>query len=113
MASDCEVLREILDENIPVCFQADSEEVLGLQQPGDFYLMIPRDVVRYFPLVTDKVKKKKHFANIHTKWIPGQWDVYILWYNFSEVVLSLEWNFVWFTQWKWFSTVIGTNSPLY
>lgn len=53
MASDREVLREIWDGNIPVSFQADSEEVVGLQKPEDFYLMIPR--LSYLPLVTDKV----------------------------------------------------------
>ncbi|XP_034234950.1 autophagy protein 5 [Thrips palmi] len=57
MANDREVLREIWDGRIPVCFQLDSSEVNGLQAPDPYYLMVPR--LSYFPLVTDKVRK--HF----------------------------------------------------
>lgn len=53
MANDREILREIWDGKIPVCFQLDSSEVLEMQQPEPFYLMVPR--LSYFPLVTDKV----------------------------------------------------------
>lgn len=54
MANDREVLREIWDGRIPVCFQLDSSEVNGLQAPDPYYLMVPR--LSYFPLVTDKVR---------------------------------------------------------
>lgn len=57
MANDREVLREIWDGVIPVCFQLESEEVVGLQKPEEFYLMIPR--LSYFPLVTDKVSSNR------------------------------------------------------
>ncbi|XP_016838358.1 autophagy protein 5 [Nasonia vitripennis] len=57
MANDREVLREIWEGKVPVCFQLDSEEVYELQAPDPFYLMVPR--LSYFPLCTDKVRK--HF----------------------------------------------------
>lgn len=53
MANDREVLREIWEGKIPVCFQLDPEEVSDLQAPDPFYLMVPR--LSYFPLCTDKV----------------------------------------------------------
>jgi len=54
MANDREVLREIWDGKIPVCFTLDSEETCDLQGPDPFYLMVPR--LSYFPLCTEKVK---------------------------------------------------------
>lgn len=53
MANDREILREIWEGKIPVCFQLDPDEVYELQQPDHFYVMVPR--LSYFPLVTDKV----------------------------------------------------------
>ncbi|XP_046403770.1 autophagy protein 5 [Ischnura elegans] len=58
MANDREVLREIWEGKLPVCFQIHPEEVYALQAPDPFYLMVPR--LSYFPLVTDKVRK--HFS---------------------------------------------------
>lgn len=55
MANDREVLREIWEGKLPICFQLDSDEVYELRQPDPFYLMVPR--LSYFPLVTDKVNK--------------------------------------------------------
>lgn len=55
MANDREVLREIWEGRLPVCFQLNSEEVYSLQAPDAYYLMVPR--LSYFPLVTDKVRK--------------------------------------------------------
>ncbi|XP_011632811.1 autophagy protein 5 [Pogonomyrmex barbatus] len=57
MANDREVLREIWDGKIPVCFTLNSEEICDLQGPDPFYLMVPR--LSYFPLCTEKVRK--HF----------------------------------------------------
>jgi len=54
MANDREVLREIWEGRLPVCFQLNSEEVYSLQAPDPYYLMVPR--LSYFPLVTDKVR---------------------------------------------------------
>lgn len=64
MANDREVLREIWEGKIPVCFQLDAEEVCELQAPDPFYLMVPR--LSYFPLCTDKVtasRSKFEFFN--------------------------------------------------
>uniref|UniRef100_U5EVK4 Autophagy protein 5 n=1 Tax=Corethrella appendiculata TaxID=1370023 RepID=U5EVK4_9DIPT len=55
MANDREILREIWEGKIPVCFQIDSDETDV--EPEPIYLLISR--LSYFPLVTDKVKK--HF----------------------------------------------------
>lgn len=52
MATDREVLRVIWDGQIPAVIHADPEEV-DIQQPEDYYLMIPR--LSYLPLVSDKV----------------------------------------------------------
>lgn len=52
MASDREVLRIIWEGQIPVCFQADPNEIEG-GQPENFYLLVSR--LTYLPLVTDKV----------------------------------------------------------
>lgn len=53
MANDREVLREIWEGRLPVCFQLNPDEVFGLRAPDPYYLMVPR--LSYFPLVTDKV----------------------------------------------------------
>lgn len=60
MANDREVLREIWDGKIPVCFTLDSEETCELQGPDPFYLMIPR--LSYFPLCTEKVRITMYYA---------------------------------------------------
>ncbi|RZB38628.1 autophagy protein 5, partial [Asbolus verrucosus] len=57
MANDREVLREVWEGKLPIAFKLDPDEVVELQQPDHFYLMVPR--LSYFPLVTDKVRK--HF----------------------------------------------------
>ncbi|XKL67435.1 hypothetical protein PGB90_002926 [Kerria lacca] len=76
MANDREVLRDIWDGKLPVCFNINDEEICDLQTPESYYLMIPR--LSYFPLVWDKIlifhsrifciqKVKKHFVkHIHS-----------------------------------------------
>lgn len=54
MANDREVLRDIWDGKLPVCFNINDEEICDLQTPESYYLMIPR--LSYFPLVWDKVR---------------------------------------------------------
>ncbi|KAJ8961643.1 hypothetical protein NQ314_005895 [Rhamnusium bicolor] len=63
MANDREILREIWEGKLPVCFKLDSDEVTDFREPDPFYLMVPR--LSYFPLVTDKVRKHflKYVAN--------------------------------------------------
>jgi len=58
MADDREILREVWEGRLPVCFQLAPEEVHSMQQPDPYYLLVPR--LSYFPLVTDKVRK--HFV---------------------------------------------------
>ncbi len=53
MANDREVLRDIWDGKLPVCFVLNNEEICDLQTPDSYYLMVPR--LSYFPLVWDKV----------------------------------------------------------
>lgn len=60
MACDREILREIWEGKIPMCFHLCSEEVNKLQPPEPFYLMVPR--LSYFPLVTDKVGRVNLFS---------------------------------------------------
>lgn len=55
MANDREVLRIVWEGQIPVRFQVDPDEIDGVQQPENFYLMISR--LSYLPLVTDKVNR--------------------------------------------------------
>ncbi|XP_026285902.1 autophagy protein 5 [Frankliniella occidentalis] len=83
MANDREVLREIWDGRVPVCFQLDSSEVNGLQAPDPYYLMVPR--LSYFPLVTDKVRR--HFQRyIH----PDKHDAE-MWVDFNGQ--PLKWHY--------------------
>jgi len=56
MAEDKEVLREIWEGRLPVCFSLVTEEVSTPMAPDPFYLMISR--MTFFPLVTDKVNRK-------------------------------------------------------
>lgn len=57
MANDREILREIWEGKLPVCFRLNREELADFREPDPFYLMVPR--LSYFPLTTDKVRK--HF----------------------------------------------------
>ncbi|ESO88917.1 hypothetical protein LOTGIDRAFT_203132 [Lottia gigantea] len=57
MAEDREVLREIWEGRIPVCFSLAEEEIYTGEPPDLYYLLVPRQI--YFPLVTDKVQR--HF----------------------------------------------------
>lgn len=65
MANDREVLREIWDGKLPICFQLAQEEIMEIQQPDPFYVMVPR--LSYFPLVTDKVKYTYWFIILSRK----------------------------------------------
>ncbi|XP_054714207.1 autophagy protein 5-like [Uloborus diversus] len=101
MAADREVLREVWNGQLPICFRLASEEIYTLQQPEPFYLMVPR--LTYFPLVTDKVQK--HFSS-HVKdeavgsemWLdydsqPLKWHYPVgLLYDFYGADSTLPWN---------------------
>lgn len=57
MAEDREILREIWDGKVPVCFMLATEEACLLEKPEPLYLLVPRQ--SFFPLVTDVVQR--HF----------------------------------------------------
>ncbi|XP_022101326.1 autophagy protein 5-like [Acanthaster planci] len=62
MADDREILREVWEGRIPVCFTLASDEVTS-EQPDLFFLLISRQT--YITLVTDKVQKHfKKFTDV-------------------------------------------------
>ncbi|XP_066147269.1 autophagy protein 5 [Euwallacea fornicatus] len=83
MANDREILREVWEGKLPVCFKLNQDEVVEIQQPDPFYLMVPR--LSYFPLVTDKVRK--HFL----KYISNDKQDLELWLEYNGQ--PLKWHF--------------------
>lgn len=82
MSHDREILRMIWEGQIAICFQADSKEIVGLQQPENFYLMVSR--LSYLPLVTDKVKK--YFSRyISREQLDGN-----VWFDYNGIPLKLH-----------------------
>ena len=71
MADDKEVLREVWEGRLPVCFNLSPDDVTTVEQPEPCYLLVPR--MTYFPLVTDKVfrhfQKASNQDNIDDMWI--------------------------------------------
>ena len=53
MADDKEVLREVWEGRLPVCFNISTAEVVTIEEPEPCYYLVPRG--SYFPLVMDKV----------------------------------------------------------
>ncbi|KAL3280137.1 hypothetical protein HHI36_017640 [Cryptolaemus montrouzieri] len=83
MANDREILRELWEGKLPVCFKLDADEVVELQQPDPFYLMVPR--VSYFPLVIDKVRK--HFL----RYIASDKMDQVMWLEYNGQ--PLKWHY--------------------
>ncbi|XP_076258968.1 autophagy protein 5 [Rhynchophorus ferrugineus] len=83
MANDREILREVWEGKLPVCFKLHPDEVVELQQPDPFYLMVPR--LSYFPLVTDKVKK--HFL----KYVSNDKQDHEMWLEYNGQ--PMKWHF--------------------
>lgn len=52
---DKEVLREIWQGQLPLCFKLHSDDVIGMHRPEPYYMMVPR--ITYFPLVLDRALK--------------------------------------------------------
>ncbi|CAN7984463.1 unnamed protein product [Ixodes pacificus] len=101
MAEDREVLREVWDGKLPICFRLAEEEVSTMQQPDPYYLMISR--ISYFPLVVDKVHKhfsrhvdERHHGN--EMWVeyngqPLKWHLPIgLLHDYYASDSTLPWN---------------------
>ncbi|XP_060535917.1 autophagy protein 5 [Cylas formicarius] len=82
MANDREVLREVWEGKLPVCFKLTQDEVATLQQPDPFYLMVSR--LSYFPLVTDKVRK--HFL----KYVSDEKQEHEMWLEYNGQ--PLKWH---------------------
>lgn len=83
MANDREVLREVWEGKLPICFKLDAEEVVDIQQPDPIYLMVPR--LSYFPLVIDKVRK--HFI----KYITSEKQDQMMWLSYNGQ--PLKWHY--------------------
>ncbi|KAH8411214.1 hypothetical protein KR215_000337 [Drosophila sulfurigaster] len=81
MAHDREVLRMIWEGQIGICFQADSDEIVGIK-PEPFYLMVSR--LSYLPLVTDKVRK------YFTRYIAAEHQDGAVWFDFNGTPLRLH-----------------------
>ncbi|XP_055380369.1 autophagy protein 5 [Condylostylus longicornis] len=82
MANDREVLRVIWEYQLPVCFQADPDEIVGLQQPEPFYLLVSR--LSYLPLVTDKARK------YFTRYISNEQQEGDVWFDYNGIPLKLH-----------------------
>lgn len=82
MAHDREILHEVWNGKIPVCFTLASEEVESLEQPESVFLMVPR--LSYFPLVTDRLQR------YFTKYV-GQDRIEELWLEFDGQ--PLKWHY--------------------
>jgi len=101
MAEDREVLREIWEGRLPVCFTLATEEVATPASPDPFYMMVAR--ITYFPLVIDKVKRHfvRHVAadkSENEMWLefemqPLKWHLPIgVLYDFAVTDGTLPWQ---------------------
>ncbi|XP_041350590.1 autophagy protein 5-like [Gigantopelta aegis] len=82
MADDREILREVWDGRVPVCFTLADEEVQTVETPDSFYLLVPRQ--SYFPLVTDKV------VRYLSKWVKEE-DQQEMWLEYENQ--PLKWHY--------------------
>jgi autophagy-related protein 5 len=83
MADDKEVLREVWEGKLPICFKLSQDEC-ELIEPDEFYLMVPRHT--YFPLIIDKVQR--HFNDyIATNNTPNNNNK--IWLDFNGTPLKM------------------------
>lgn len=82
MADDKEVLREVWEGRLPVCFNMSPDEITTVEQPEPCYLLVPR--ISYFPLVTDKVFR--HFQKAS-----NQDDINEMWLEYNGQ--PLKWHY--------------------
>ncbi|XP_065670365.1 autophagy protein 5 [Hydra vulgaris] len=82
MADDKEVLREIWEGRLPICFNISPDEITTVDQPEPCYLLVPR--MSYFPLVTDKVFR--HFQKAS-----NQDDIDKMWLEYNGQ--PLKWHY--------------------
>lgn len=79
---DTEILREVWNGRIPVCFNLASSEVSTVEQPEPYFMLLPR--YSYLPLVTEKVKRNFQ-RSISQK--PGD----EMWFDYDDD--PLKWHF--------------------
>ncbi|XP_043193567.1 autophagy protein 5-like [Amphibalanus amphitrite] len=83
MLEDRQVLRDVWDGRLPVCFRLADNEVHTVSAPDPFYMLIPR--MTYFPLVIDKVRR--HFSqSVHPDHAKS--DVWLEWGD-----MPLQWHY--------------------
>ncbi|XP_062515675.1 autophagy protein 5-like [Corticium candelabrum] len=82
MAEDTEILREVWNGRIPVCFNLASNEVSTVEQPEPYFVLLPRN--SYLPLVTEKVKR-----NFQRAVTPERGDE--MWFDWDGQ--PLKWHF--------------------
>eukprot|EP00794_Sanderia_malayensis_P016032 gene16032-17652_t len=82
MADDREVLREIWEGRVPVCFTLSQDEIATVEQPEPYYMLVPR--LSYFPLVVDKMCR--HFQKA-----AGQNDSDEMWLEYEGQ--PLKWHY--------------------
>eukprot|EP00118_Oscarella_pearsei_P026002 m.309200 g.309200 ORF g.309200 m.309200 type:complete len:270 (+) comp45777_c0_seq1:36-845(+) len=81
MAEDTEVLREVWNGRIPVCFRLDSHELSSIEEPEPYFLLLPR--MSYLPLVTDKVK-------LHFQKTVSQEEGDEMWFEYDDQPLKWQ-----------------------
>eukprot|EP00112_Aurelia_sp_Birch-Aquarium-sp1_P023470 Seg700.13 transcript_id=Seg700.13/GoldUCD/mRNA.D3Y31 product="Autophagy protein 5" protein_id=Seg700.13/GoldUCD/D3Y31 len=82
MADDREVLREVWEGRIPVCFTLSQDEITTVEQPEPYYILVPR--LSYFPLVVDKMCR-------HFQTATGQSDSDEMWMEYQGQ--PLKWHY--------------------
>lgn len=108
MADDKEVLREVWEGRLPVCFNISSTEVVTIEQPEPCYYLVPRG--SYFPLVMDKVfvhfQKASNQDSSADMWLENN-GVALRWHYPIGVLYDMYGN----NQLPWNLTVHFRNFP--
>lgn len=79
MGEDREILKEVWDGKLPICFRLSDEECSSAE-PEEIYLMVSRQT--YFPLVLDRVKV--HFSDF----VSSQLKTNELWLDYNGTPLK-------------------------
>jgi len=100
MADDREVLRELWDGRLPICFSLAADEVISVETPEPIYLMVSRQT--YLPIITEKIERHfmKHIEKdlVDEIWMefegqPLKWHYPVgLLYDICAYNSSLPWN---------------------
>lgn len=82
MSEDREILKEVWEGKVPVCFRLSDDEISSTD-PEELYLMVPRQT--YFPLVMDKVQR--HFSEFVSNSLKNN----EIWLDYNGT--SLKWHY--------------------